>query len=176
MKTGCVCLSAERWEAVSDQSGGWISSLQLSVSPGQQTSVPPCSRQVPAPTGPRHTHTHKHTHLKEKVEPSKSACLSLAKGPETLTCQKTRSRQRSCWDESLNSSLASLTHDLEQHEIGGVHYRDHVPPVPEEVKWNEMTEFIGFTDSFFCLGVKLVFYPTWSKKMYWYQGHRENSG
>lgn len=39
-------VSAERRETVSDQSGWWISILQLSVSTGQQTTVPPCSRQV----------------------------------------------------------------------------------------------------------------------------------
>lgn len=37
---------AERREAVSDQSGRWIGSLQLPVSTGQQTAAPPCSRQV----------------------------------------------------------------------------------------------------------------------------------
>lgn len=37
---------AERREAVSDQSGRWIGHLQLSVSTGQQTAAPPCSRQV----------------------------------------------------------------------------------------------------------------------------------
>lgn len=42
----CVCLPAERRKTVSYQSGRWISSLQLSVSTGQQTAVPPCNRQV----------------------------------------------------------------------------------------------------------------------------------
>lgn len=42
----CVCLPPECRETVSDPSGRWISSLQLPVPTGQQTAVPPGSRQV----------------------------------------------------------------------------------------------------------------------------------
>lgn len=53
----CGCLPAECRETVSDQSGWWISSLQLSVSTGQQTAVPPCSGQVQAQQATEHLHT-----------------------------------------------------------------------------------------------------------------------
>lgn len=53
----CVCLPAEHRETVSDQSGRWISSLRLSVSTGQQTAVPPCSRQVQDQEATKHLHT-----------------------------------------------------------------------------------------------------------------------
>lgn len=53
----CVCFPAERRETVSDPSGRWISSLQLPVSTGQQTAVPPGSRQVQDHQATKHLHT-----------------------------------------------------------------------------------------------------------------------